>query len=246
MSFRHAAKVPVAISNDAARLEVELRNDTSSRLVLREVFEHGTYAPIPGAAAPRAILDVGANQGITAAFFRLAYPEATIVCVEPDPATFPILAENARRIGRCTAHQVALLDRDGQAPFASSSISVVSTLYDLPAPGIANERVDVALRHAGRFAEEAATAIGCAGFDLLKIDTEGAELPILRALGGLLAEVGTVHLEYHSLADRAAIEALLAPTHTLARERVDAPERGTLSFLRRPAATLHGAETKMA
>lgn len=87
-------------------------------------------------AGARAILDVGANQGITAGYFRLLFPQAKIVAVEPDPATFPIIEENAKRMGNCTAHNVALLDRNGTAPFKSSSISVISTLYALPHAGI--------------------------------------------------------------------------------------------------------------
>lgn len=233
MTLGHAPIVPVRINDGHTELELLLRKDSSSGLVLKEVFREGTYAAIPGSPEPRAILDIGANQGITAAYFRMTCPEAMIVCVEPDPATFPILQENARRIGRCEAHNLALLDRDGSAPFISSSISVVSTLYALPAKGIHSETVDVAVRHAGVFVAEVASRLGVSGFDLLKIDTEGAELPILRAIGDGLAGFETIHIEYHSAADRQAIASLLASTHEMKRERIDDPERGTVSYLRR-------------
>jgi hypothetical protein len=60
--------------------------------------------------------------------------------------------------------------------------------------------------------------------DLLNIDTEGAELPILAALASCLAGVRVAHLEFHGEADRRAIEALLAPTHLLWSGTI---ERGT-------------------
>jgi len=112
---------------------------------------------------------------------------------------------------------------------------VVSKLYDLPHPGIANELVSVDLRHSGEFMDEAKQIMGIDRFDLLKIDTEGAEVPILQAMGHRLAEITTIFLEYHSLADRAAIESMLGPSHDLKREQLDTPERGTLTFLRRAA-----------
>jgi FkbM family methyltransferase len=233
VSVNHAPLNPIEISNDGRKLELLLRRDTSTNFVLKEVFEKKVYEPLPDAPAPRGILDVGANQGITSGYLRLCFPQAEIIAVEPDPATFPILEENAKRIGRCAAHNLALLDRDGTASFKSSQISVVSTLYDLPHSQIQNDIVSVELRHAGEFADETASSIGVPGFDMLKIDTEGAEVPIMQALGHRLAGIATIFLEFHSLEDRRIIEAMLASSHDLRRELLDAPDRGSLTFLRR-------------
>lgn len=233
MTLNRAPLNAVSISYEGGQLDLHLRGDTSTNLVLKEVFLDKVYEPLPDAPVPRGILDVGANQGITSVYFRLCFPQAEIVAVEPDPATFPILEENAKRIGRCATHRLALLDRNGTASFKSSQISVVSTLYDLPYSQIQNDIVSVQLRHAGDFADEAVSSIGMPGFDMLKIDTEGAEVPIMRALGHRLAGIKTIFLEFHSLEDRRIIEAMLAPSHDLRRERLDAPERGSLTFLRR-------------
>lgn len=235
MTLNHAPLKRFALSLANRNVEILLRADTSTNLVLKEVFQDQVYQPLPGAPEPRAILDVGGNQGITAAYFRLMYPQSRIVSIEPDPATFPILAENAGRLGQCDAINLALLDRDGKAAFKSSTISVVSTLYDLPHSRIANELVSVDLRHSGEFLDETQRLMGIDRFDMLKIDTEGAEVPILQAMGDRLAEITTIFLEYHSMADRAVIESMLAPSHDLKREQLDTPERGTLTFLRRAA-----------
>jgi len=226
-------RFPLGLEN--RHIEVLLRADTSTNLVIHEVFRNQVYRPLPDVPEPRAILDIGGNQGITAAYFRLVFPQARIVSIEPDPATFPILAENAGRLGQCDAFNLALLDRNGKASFKSSKISVVSTLYDLPHAGIANELVSVELRHSGEFFDETKQIMEIDHFDMLKIDTEGAEVPILQAMGHRLAEITTIFLEYHSLADRAVIESMLALGHDLKREQLDTPERGTLTFLRRAA-----------
>ena len=233
MTLDHAPLRRFQLTLGNCGVEVLLRGDTSSGLVLREVFQSEVYKPLAGVPEPRAILDVGGNQGITAAYFRLLFPQAKIVSIEPDPATFPILAENARRLGQCAVYNLALLDRNGKASFKSSKISVVSTLYDLPHSRIENELVSVDIRHSGQFVDEAAGRIGVDCFDMLKIDTEGAEVPILQALGHRLAAITTIFLEYHSIPDRGMIESMLASSHDLKREQVDTPERGSLTFLRR-------------
>ena len=51
--------------------------------------------------------------------------------------------------------------------------------------------------------------------DILKIDTEGCEVPILEALSDLLPSVKVIYLEYHSDDDRKAFDRLLGDTHLL-------------------------------
>jgi hypothetical protein len=56
---------------------------------------------------------------------------------------------------------------------------------------------------------------GIAGIDVLKIDTEGCEVPLLEALGDLLPSVKVIYLEYHSDDDRKAFDRMLGDTHLL-------------------------------
>lgn len=212
-------------------VEIDLRDDSSSRLVVREIFKDGVYAPIPRIAPPRAVLDIGGHLGCASAYFRLAYPDAAIVCVEPDPASFAILSANAGRIGNCHAVNLGLHDHDGEAAFHSARISVLSSLLPMKYQGVAAETSQVRLRHAGAFADEACARLGLPGFDLIKIDTEGMELPILAALGDRVARAGVIHLEFHSHADRRAIDEALCHTHTLCHGRIERPDLGTLTYV---------------
>jgi FkbM family methyltransferase len=42
----------------------------------------------------RTIIDCGANIGLTVRYWKAAYPDATVIAVEPDPANFDLLRAN--------------------------------------------------------------------------------------------------------------------------------------------------------
>lgn len=207
------------------------RDDSSSRLVMREIFQDRVYAPVAGIAPPRVVLDIGAHTGFSSGFFRLVYPDAAIMCVEPDPDSFAILSGNVERIGNCRAFNLGLFERDGVAHFNAAQISVLSSLFPVKYGGVPTQAAQVTLRHAGDFANELCAQFALPGFDLIKIDTEGAELPILAALGDRVGQAGVIHLEFHSHADRRAIDELLCRTHTLCHGRIERADLGTLTYV---------------
>ena len=59
---------------------------------MSEIFEHKVYS-VPPYMRDRTtcVIDVGANIGASALFFALAYPNAKIVCFEPNPLPLPLL-----------------------------------------------------------------------------------------------------------------------------------------------------------
>lgn len=232
MALKTAPLRSVHMRDGDREVQVLGRSDTSTGLVLKELFDRRVYAPVPGRTAPRAILDIGAYVGLTAGYFRLVYPDATLCCVEPDPASYAVLARNAETLGRCHAFNLGLFDRDGTATFHASEIPVLSSLFPSAGGRSKRDQVQVRLRHAGAFFDEMLSRCGLPGFDLIKMDTEGSELPILRALGERIAGIGVIQLEFHSHDDRRAIDDLLCQTHRLAHGRIDEPHRGTLTYSR--------------
>src|SRR5690606_31541144 len=50
------------------------------------------------------IIDLGANSGISALYFRSLFPNSEIICFEPDPQSFSQLTENAVLLGNINAH----------------------------------------------------------------------------------------------------------------------------------------------
>jgi FkbM family methyltransferase len=217
---------PLEVEFAARRMKLLVPVDSSTRFVATEIFKGKCYRPVEGMPAPKAILDIGANVGLATAFFRLAYPAAAIHCVEPDPNALRHLRENAARAGNCQVHPVGLYDRDCTMALNASANTALSSLGVNPSARAAP--IEVRLRDAGGFVRELGIA-----FDLLKIDTEGVEVPILRSLGASAHAAATIHLEFHSDSDRRLIDDLLHPTHYLWRASLDSPHRGNLTYVAR-------------
>lgn len=215
----------INLESGGTKLALTVPNDHSTRYAVAEIFKSLCYQPVAGAPAPKAILDIGANVGLAAAFFRLAYPNALIHCVEPDPFAFRVLEKNAPRIKQCILHNVGLYDSDRAMTFNSSPRPSLSSLAVNPITDGTTIQIDC--RNAGPFVR----ALDIDLFDLIKIDTEGAELPILRSLGDIFRKATVIHVEFHSHADRRNIDDLLTPTHLLWSGAIDAPHRGQLTYV---------------
>jgi FkbM family methyltransferase len=179
-------------------------------------------------------VDIGANVGATAVFFRAAYPGARICCYEPSPGNFEYLRANTSALRDVEIFPYGLADREtscalyeGQSQ--SAQRSVVRTISTL-------ERFEtIRLRRAS----EELTERGIAEISLLKIDTEGCEVPILEDLLAGTPVIDVIQVEYHSEDDRRAIDAMLADRFLLLHARVDELHRGTCTYLSREVVRQH-------
>jgi FkbM family methyltransferase len=147
----------------------------------------GFYRPAPGDT----ILDLGANIGVFSIQCQHAATGVRIHAVEPNPATFGQLRLNvsANRLDAAiSTYNLAVSDAEG-------------TLY-LEEAGFAGHQ---ALNAAGRGVpvpcvtlDQLFATAGIDRVDLLKIDTEGAEVAIVAgASRGLWYRVRRVVIEYH-------------------------------------------------
>jgi hypothetical protein len=84
-----------------------------------------------------------------------------------------------------------------------------------------------------RPADEVLRELGIDVIDILKIDTEGYEVPILSKMADWLAKVGCLYLEYHHADDRIALDRMLAETHWLCMGRINSPHRGEFVYISR-------------
>src|SRR5207248_1016813 len=80
---------------------------------------------------------------------------------------------------------------------------------------------------------------GVRGVAIMKVDTEGCEVPILNDLRPMLPDVDFLHVEYHSEDDRRAIEGIVAGDFVLAQARAARPHRGTNSYASRQMISRH-------
>jgi FkbM family methyltransferase len=203
-------------------LSLEMPDDDGIAFVGREIFVEQQYRPVLGLTPPRRILDIGANVGLAAAYFRLIYPNAHVTCIEPDPQTYKFLARNAKVIGNCAAICAGLTYGTQVRPFYIASSSVLNT--SLSGSGQQSARLLMI------DAERLLNNMPKQGYDLIKIDTEGAELPIMLSMRKRLAATPVILIEFHSDADRRAIDALLCETHVLWHSTVTSPHRGNLCY----------------
>jgi FkbM family methyltransferase len=175
--------------------------------------------------SPVTIIDIGANVGASALFFALSYPEARVRCWEPSPSTARYLEANTAWLPQVEIETTGLFDSEaelrlyrGTAQCAQASVAVsVETRED------AYETIRL---------EPARRAIGVIeGPAILKIDTEGCEVPVLTDLGDRLDAFDVVYLEYHSERDRRALDAILGERFSLWRSSAHAVHRGTAAYL---------------
>ncbi len=143
-------------------------------------------------------LDVGANVGLMTLAVLQAYPDLRVDAFEPSPHPADLLAATLRHNqldDRVRLHRFALAEAEGRADFWTHHPAHASGdgLRDTGRAGEA-ERIEVATRTLDSWWKEA----GEPPVPVVKIDTEGAELPILRGATELLETCRpTLFLEIH-------------------------------------------------
>lgn len=177
--------------------------------------------------SPTTILDIGANVGATAVFFGLAYPGATIHCYEPSPSTFAFLETNTAWLPRVSRHPFGLFDEAGELPLYGGTVQCAQASVSLSVETRPDHIETIRLeRVLDVIPDLEAPAI-------LKLDTEGCEVPILDALGELRDAFDVVYVEWHSDRDRRRIDGLLGDRFSMWRSKATAVHRGTAAYLHR-------------
>jgi FkbM family methyltransferase len=174
---------------------------------------------------PLRVLDIGANYGAFAVWARRQWPDSFIVCVEPNPDTMRTLRENARISfgmgGRINLQQGAVTDSGlthGKLWMGRNNVGECSLMRG-------QEQADTFIEVDCIDASQLPFA------DVLKVDTEGMEYPILRDCP-LLRDVSVVMLEWHSTQDRWRIGALLCETHECVKDVLTMPNRGIMVWVK--------------
>ena len=178
----------------------------------KEVEEY--FIPLP--FEPKSILDIGANIGAFAQRAHNEWPSAHIICCEPMPFNVCHLRRNVY----------------AGATVISAAVREFSGIDDI---FIGDNFVTGGFVQFGRQTKqsimvECIAANELPSCELVKIDTEGCEVEILKKL--FLGKTQAIFLEHHSRADAETIKAMLAPEFNLYGG--DSGEAiGTFTFLRR-------------
>jgi FkbM family methyltransferase len=214
---------------------VEFVDTPDARHTAREILEGRSYPIFPFVPSADVIFDVGANIGATSVRLALAYPAAQIYSFEPAPATFHLLQKNTMRLTNVTPLNFGLYSETKEAQLFHSLVD--SGTASIGRSYINADSFDtVKLCNPTEWMQKQ----DITRIDILKVDTEGCEVPILHSLKKYIPEIKLVYLEYHSERDRLAIDELLAPTHILCSSRSQCGHLGELAYARKDLEPAHG------
>ncbi len=226
-------------TDDGTPISFECEQTIASAWVSRGILEGSTYPHLPFVGDVQVVLDAGANCGAAAVYFAHHYPDAVIHCCEPGSLQRAILERNAADRSNIVVHPIGLHDHDGVLPLYQGLDDSGMTSLHRTDWNAAEPAESVTVRAAGPWAAE----MGLDRLDVVKLDVEGCEVPVLESLGPLLPTVKVLYVEYDSRHDRRAIDRILADTHDLYAGKV-LLDQGELVYVSRtiaddPAATEH-------
>jgi FkbM family methyltransferase len=201
-------------------------------VVVRDVLSGFAYRPPEFPLEDvKTIVDIGAHVGSASVYFSHHFPEATVYAFEPNPMCCHLLRQNVagRNVqvfeqGLADRTRTAILDNS----YCPSNASVWQRKTTEKRP--VREGVAVIMREAAN----AMKHLAIDRVDILKIDTEGCEVQILRSLvkdTALMPIIKVIYVEYHSELDRRATDDLLQYTHVLQNATAEVVHNGVLCYV---------------
>ena len=179
-------KVPVTIRTNSSDLDVVM---VSLRGELDDVF----------AAVPTLehdfIIDAGGYIGTAAISFARAYPDATIVTIEPSRDNFALLSRNVKSYPNIHPVNAALNNEAGTMTLRNrgtgqSGFTIVAQPDDRPDSSVLHVVDCVTV-------PDLMAKFGKRGVDILKLDIEGGEFALLSEKPGWIADVRALCIELH-------------------------------------------------
>ncbi|MGH9325177.1 MAG: FkbM family methyltransferase [Terriglobia bacterium] len=172
-----------------------------------EIWHERAYDTVPGFSSDglECVVDVGANVGAFALYQALKKKAKMVVAFEPSPNTFRRLAAN---VALNSVHTVRTMN----AAVGESC----GTLSFLEAPFSMNSRVteiadDGAVSVPCVTLDSSLKSLGIGKVDLLKIDTEGYEMQVLKGASEALERTERIVMEIHRDAEKREFDLLLLP-----------------------------------
>jgi FkbM family methyltransferase len=168
---------------------VTIRSHTSDISVLNELVVWGGYdEPADLLATPTSIVDLGANTGLAARWFRARWPGAHVVAVEPESGNLEVLRRNLATAGTRVVPVAVGGDRRTAALYTENG-EFAYTLCGTPTGATTMVQV-VTLPDVLR--PEEAEDIG-----LLKVDIEGSERELFADCRDWITSVRQLIVECH-------------------------------------------------
>jgi len=205
------ARLQQRADGTAREFSVRVGKDAKHRVILdlssmaeldgfEEIFVRRIYDLAKLPFRPSLVADCGANIGLFASLCRMAWPEASLCCWEPEPRNFARLSRQPLlQAERCELNAAAVFDRDGELSFSGSGLGGHVVEDGMPAASRVRA-VDFSAWLAGKRSERA----------LVKIDIEGYEERLVPSLAGTWPDTCALFMETHQEEgkDRPILDAL--------------------------------------
>ena len=164
------------------------RGGTSDVAVLRTTFFNQYDVPPKLLPKNATILDLGSNVGYTIAHFKALYPSSRIIGVELDRDNYELCLKNVKKYSNCRMFNAAIWTEDGSISYGGTD----EQSYAVGGSGVEDKKTAISLSIPTLLALCKVTHI-----DYLKMDIEGAEIPILRENPDWLDIVDSMRIEVH-------------------------------------------------
>jgi FkbM family methyltransferase len=146
---------------------------------------------LAGRADRPVIFDVGANEGQSIRQFRQTFPRPVLHSFEPGPDTFDRLKAEFGGTADVTLNPFALGAMVGELTFHENTKSDMSSFLQTGPAGWGEERRRIPARI--ETVDGYCARAGIGHIDVLKTDTQGFDLEVLRGAEGML-RTGAIHL----------------------------------------------------
>jgi FkbM family methyltransferase len=174
------------------KYKIAFRDANEFLVSIDELFIKEFYKFRPDTERPK-IIDCGSYIGTSILYFKVNYPNAIVTGFEPDPSNYSLLKLNLDNwaFNETKAVNAAIWINNESISF--SSAGNMSSKINTEHTGEAGEVVVKCVRLSDLLNEEV---------DFLKIDIEGAELPVLKDCGDKIKNVKNLFVEYHGKYDK--------------------------------------------
>ena len=184
---RRQAQVDLRLKDPPCKIRLRPR-DSDFEVLMHTFAEEGCRVE-EWVSSPRLIVDAGANIGLTAILFARQFPGTTIVAIEPEPQNFRLLRANTAAFPQIRCVEAALWPR--RATVALNSPANKSWGFRARETEADGEGDCGTVTLDEIFAQYGS-------IDLLKLDIEGAEWPLLETKpAAWLDRIPVVILELH-------------------------------------------------
>jgi FkbM family methyltransferase len=172
------------------RTPIYCRPRTSDFAMLRQVLGKKEY-DFASDAAPRVVIDAGANVGYASLFFANKYPQARVLAIEPDQGNCSMFRRN------CSPYQSIQLV-EGALWGSNSLVRILDDTVDKFAFQVTEDEQKEAPLIRAYALDSLSREYGLDDLDIVKMDIEGAECEVFTSPSReWLWKVGVLMVELH-------------------------------------------------